>query len=94
MVVGPPGEEIHTDEYGRVKVKFFWDRYGQKDGTDSCWIRVSHPWAGMNYGGIHIPRIGQEVIIDFLNGDPDYPIITGRVYNAEQMLPWGLPAIA
>ncbi len=92
LVVGPPGEEIYTNEHGQVKVKFFWDRYGKKDGTDSCWIRVSHPWAGMNYGGIHIPRIGQEVIVDFLDGDPDYPIITGRVYNADQMPPWELPA--
>ena len=92
QVVGPAGEEIYTNEHGQVKVKFHWDRYGKKDGTDSCWIRVSHPWAGSNYGGIHIPRIGQEVIIDFLNGDPDYPIITGRVYNASQMPPWKLPA--
>jgi type VI secretion system secreted protein VgrG len=91
VVVGPSGEEIYTNEHGQVKVKFFWDRYGKKDGTDSCWIRVSHPWAGMNYGGIHIPRINQEVIVDFLNGDPDYPIIIGRVYNADQKPPWGLP---
>jgi type VI secretion system secreted protein VgrG len=91
VVVGPSGEEIYTNEHGQVKVKFFWDRYGKKDGADSCWIRVSHPWAGMNYGGIHIPRINQEVIVDFLNGDPDYPIIIGRVYNADQMPPWGLP---
>ena len=92
MVVGPPGEEIYTDEYGRVKVQFHWDRYGQMNENSSCWIRVSSPWAGSNYGGIHIPRIGQEVIVDFLNGDPDYPIITGRVYNAMQMPPWDLPA--
>ena len=92
VVVGPPGEEIYTDEYGRVKVQFHWDRYGQMNENSSCWIRVSSPWAGSNYGGIHIPRIGQEVIVDFLNGDPDYPIITGRVYNAMQMPPWDLPA--
>ena len=92
VVVGPPGEEIYTDEYGRVKVQFHWDRYGQMDENSSCWIRVSSPWAGSNYGGIHIPRIGQEVIVDFLNGDPDYPMITGRVYNAMQMPPWDLPA--
>ncbi|MBP7485017.1 MAG: type VI secretion system tip protein VgrG [Aquabacterium sp.] len=84
-------EEIYTDEYGRVKVQFHWDRYGQMNENSSCWIRVSSPWAGANYGGIHIPRIGQEVIVDFLNGDPDYPIITGRVYNAMQMPPWDLP---
>jgi len=92
VVVGPPGEEIWTDEYGRVKVQFHWDRYGQMDQNSSCWIRVSSAWAGSNYGEIYIPRIGQEVIVDFLNGDPDYPIITGRVYNAMQMPPWELPA--
>ena len=92
VVVGPPGEEIHTDQYGRVKVHFFWDRYGKKDGTDTCWIRVAQPWAGSNFGAIHLPRIGQEVIVDFEHGDPDRPIITGRVYNAEQMPPWALPA--
>ena len=91
VVVGPPGEEIYTDEYGRVKVQFHWDRYGQMNENSSCWIRVSSPWAGSNYGGIHIPRIGQEVVVDFLNGDPDYPLITGRVYNAMQMPPWDLP---
>ncbi|HNI00296.1 MAG TPA: type VI secretion system tip protein TssI/VgrG, partial [Rhodocyclaceae bacterium] len=90
-VVGPPGEEIYTDEYGRVKVHFHWDRYGQENENDSCWIRVSHPWAGKNYGGIHIPRIGQEVVVEFMEGDPDRPLITGRVYNAQQMPPWKLP---
>jgi type VI secretion system secreted protein VgrG len=92
VVVGPAGSEIHTDEYGRVKVHFHWDRYGQKDGTDSCWIRVAYPWAGTNFGSIHIPRVGQEVIVDFEYGNPDRPVITGRVYNAEQMPPWELPA--
>ena len=92
VVVGPKGEEIYTDKYGRVKVQFHWDRLGKKDENSSCWLRVSSPWAGSNYGGIHIPRIGQEVIVDFIGGDPDYPIITGRVYNAEQMPPWELPA--
>lgn len=92
VVVGPAGEEIWTDQYGRVKVQFHWDRIGQHDENSSCWVRVSSPWAGSGYGGIHIPRIGQEVIVDFLNGDPDYPIITGRVYNAAQMPPWELPA--
>jgi type VI secretion system secreted protein VgrG len=92
VVVGPAGEEIYTDEYGRIKVQFQWDRYGTNDENSSCWIRVSQTWAGANYGTMHIPRIGQEVIVDFLNGDPDFPIITGRVYNAMQMPPWDLPA--
>ena len=91
IVVGPSGDEIYTDKYGRVKVQFHWDRLGKKDENSSCWMRVSHPWAGKNWGAIHIPRIGQEVIVDFLEGDPDQPIITGRVYNAEQMPPWALP---
>ena len=90
-VVGKAGEEIWTDQYGRVKVQFHWDREGQRDENSSCWIRVSHPWAGKGWGSVSIPRIGQEVIIDFLEGDPDQPIITGRVYNAEQMPPYGLP---
>jgi len=92
VVVGPGGEEIYTDKYSRVKVQFFWDREGKKNEDSSCWIRVSSPWAGKSWGGIHIPRIGQEVIVDFLEGDPDQPLIVGRVYNAEQMPPWGLPA--
>ena len=92
VVVGPGGDEIHTDKYGRVKVQFHWDRYGKRDQNSSCWIRVSHPWAGKNWGAVAIPRIGQEVIVDFLEGDPDQPIITGRVYNAEQMPPYDLPA--
>jgi type VI secretion system secreted protein VgrG len=91
VVVGPVGEEIYTDKYGRVKVQFFWDRYGKKDENSSCWVRVSYPWAGEKWGFIHIPRIGQEVIVDFIGGDPDYPMITGRVYNADQMPPYGLP---
>ncbi len=92
VVVGPQGEEIHTDEHGRVKVQFHWDRYGKSDANSSCWVRVTQVWAGKNWGGIQIPRIGQEVIVDFLEGDPDRPIITGRVYNADQMPPWELPA--
>ena len=94
VVVGPAGEEIYTDDegYGRVKVQFFWDRYGKRDENSSCWIRVSHPWAGEKWGFIHIPRIGQEVIVDFIGGDPDYPLITGSVYNAEKMPPYALPA--
>jgi type VI secretion system secreted protein VgrG len=90
-VVGSKGEEIYTDKYGRVKVQFHWDREGKKDENSSCWIRVSHPWAGKNWGSISIPRIGQEVIVDFLEGDPDQPIIIGRVYNAELMPPYTLP---
>jgi len=92
VVVGPDGDEIYTDKYGRVKVQFHWDRYGKKDENSSCWVRVSHPWAGKNWGFVAIPRIGQEVIVDFLEGDPDEPIITGRMYNAEQMPPYALPA--
>ena len=92
IVVGPGGDEIYTDKYGRVKVQFHWDRLGKKDENSSCWVRVSQPWAGKNWGAIAIPRIGQEVIVDFLEGDPDQPIITGRVYNAEQTVPYALPA--
>jgi type VI secretion system secreted protein VgrG len=92
IVVGPSGDEIYTDKYGRVKVQFPWDRRGKKNENSSCWMRVSHPWAGKNWGMIAIPRMGQEVIVDFLEGDPDEPIITGRVYNAEQMPPYTLPA--
>jgi type VI secretion system secreted protein VgrG len=91
-VVGPGGDEIYTDNYGRVKVQFFWDRQGKRDENSSCWMRVSQPWAGKGWGAVAIPRIGQEVIVDFLEGDPDRPIITGRVYNAEQMPPYELPA--
>ncbi|MBL8333527.1 MAG: type VI secretion system tip protein VgrG, partial [Rubrivivax sp.] len=94
VVVGPEGEEIYTDKYGRVKVQFHWDRYGQKNEKSSCWTRVSTPWAGKSFGFVQIPRIGQEVVVDFLEGDPDQPLITGRVYNAEQMPPWELPANA
>ena len=94
VVVGPSGEEIWCDKYGRVKVQFHWDRYGKKDENSSCWIRVASPWAGARWGGIALPRIGQEVIVDFLEGDPDQPIITGRVYNADQMPPYALPANA
>ena len=92
MVTGPAGEEIWTDKYGRVKVQFPWDREGKRDEKTSCWVRVSQPWAGTGYGGMVIPRIGQEVIVEFLEGDPDRPIITGRVYNAQAMPPYPLPA--
>nr|WP_236209675.1 type VI secretion system tip protein VgrG [Pseudomonas tohonis] len=94
MVVGPKGEEIWTDQYGRVKVHFYWDRHDQSNENSSCWIRVSQAWAGKNWGSVQIPRIGQEVIVSFLEGDPDRPIITGRVYNAEQTVPYELPANA
>ena len=87
VVVGREGHEIDTDKYGRVKVHFHWDRHGK----DSCWIRVAHPWAGSNFGSIHIPRIGQEVIVDYEQGNPERPIITGCVYNDEQRPPWTLP---
>ena len=91
VIVGPGGEEIFTDQYGRVKVQFHWDREGKKNENSSCWVRVSYPWAGKGWGGIQVPRIGQEVIVDFLEGDPDRPLITGRTYNAGQMPPWSLP---
>jgi len=91
-VVGP--EEIWTDRFGRVKLQFRWDRYGQADENSSCWVRVSSNWAGANYGTMHMPRVGQEVIVDFIGGEPDRPIITGRVYNNDQMPPWELPANA
>ena len=90
VVVGPSGEEIYTDKYGRVKVQFFWDRMGKKDENSSCWIRVSQVWAGKNWGAMFLPRIGQEVIVDFLEGDPDQPLVTGRVYNADQMPPYDI----
>ncbi|PVZ81823.1 type VI secretion system tip protein VgrG, partial [Serratia sp. S1B] len=91
IVVGPPGEEVWTDEYGRVKVRFVWDRYGQNRESDSCWLRVSQAWAGNNFGGIYIPRVGHEVIVDFINGDPDRPLIIGSLYNNVTMPPWDLP---
>ncbi|WP_434654663.1 type VI secretion system tip protein VgrG [Pseudomonas sp. R3-56] len=91
LVVGPKGEEIWTDQFGRVKVHFYWDRHDQSNENSSCWIRVSQSWAGKNWGSMQIPRIGQEVIVSFLEGDPDRPIITGRVYNAEQTVPYDLP---
>jgi len=89
IVVGPAGEEIHADDFGRVKVHFHWDRYDKSDEKSTCWVRVSQPWAGKGWGGYFIPRIGQEVIVDFLNGDPDRPIIVGRVYNDDQPIPFG-----
>ena len=92
IVVGPKGDEIYTDEHGRVKVQFHWDREGKKDENSSCWIRVAQVWAGAGWGAMYIPRIGQEVIVDFLEGDPDRPIITGRVYHGMNKPPYPLPA--
>jgi len=91
FVVGPAGEEIFTDELGRVRVQFHWDRRGKNDQQSSCWIRVSQYWAGKGWGAIHIPRIGHEVIVDFLEGDPDQPIVVGRVYNGTNVPPYKLP---
>ncbi len=91
LVVGPPGEEIHVDEHGRVKVQFHWDREGQRNDKSSCWVRVSQPWGGEAWGGMFIPRIGQEVVVDFIEGDPDRPLITGRVYNGLNPTPYPLP---
>jgi type VI secretion system secreted protein VgrG len=91
VVVGPKGEEIFTDKYGRVKVQFHWDREGKNDEKSSCWVRVGTLWAGKQWGMIHIPRIDQEVIVDFLEGDPDQPIIIGSVYNAREVPPYSLP---
>jgi len=90
-VVGPPGKEIHTDEFGRVRVQFPWDREGKSDDKSSCWMRVSQGWAGVGYGMIMIPRIGQEVLVTFLDGDPDRPLVTGSVYNATELVPYKLP---
>ena len=94
VVVGPAGEEIWTDQYGRIKVQFRWDRYGSMDENSSCWVRVSSSWAGSTFGGMYIPRIGQEVIVDFIAGEPDRPIVVGCTYNADQMPPFPLPANA
>lgn len=91
IVTGKSGEEIWVDKYGRVKVQFHWDRNGKYDENSSCWVRVSQNWAGKRWGAMFIPRVGQEVIVDFLEGDPDRPIITGRVYNGESMPPYALP---
>jgi type VI secretion system secreted protein VgrG len=92
IVVGPPGEEIHTDQYGRVKVRFPWDRYAKGDDGDSCWLRVSQPWAGRNWGAQTIPRVGMEVLVAYVEGDPDKPMVVGVVPNTDQMPPLSLPA--
>lgn len=91
VVTGKSGEEIWTDQYGRVKVQFYWDQAGKHDETSSCWIRVSQPWAGKQWGGMFLPRIGQEVIVAFLDGNPDRPVIVGTLYNASQTAPYTLP---
>ncbi len=91
-VVGPSGEEIFTDELGRIKIQFHWDREGQRNDNSSCWVRVSSGWAGAGFGAIHIPRIGQEVVVEFIEGDPDRPLITGSVYNGNHPPPLNLPS--
>lgn len=92
VVVGPSGSEIHSDQYCRVKVQFHWDRHGRKNETSSCWVRVAQPWAGQNWGAVFVPRIGHEVVVSFLEGDPDRPLITGSVYNDVNREPYSLPA--
>ncbi|MCL6503579.1 MAG: type VI secretion system tip protein VgrG [Pirellulales bacterium] len=91
VVVGPPGEEIFTDKYGRIKVQFHWDREGKNDANSACWLRVATPWAGKQWGMIHIPRVGHEVVVGFEGGDPDLPIVLGSVYNADHIPPYELP---
>ena len=91
VVTGPKGEEIYTDKYKRIKVQFYWDRKGKHDENTTCWIRVAEPWSGKNWGSVCTPRIGQEVVVNFLEGDPDQPLIIGSVYNGEQMPPYELP---
>ena len=93
-IVGPSDKEIWTDKYGRVKVKFPWDRGGKDDGSSSCWVRVGQSWAGKNFGTQYVPRVGQEVVVSFLEGDPDRPLVIGSVYNDEQTPPYALPGSA
>lgn len=92
VVTGPPGQEIHTDEYGRIKVRFHWDRGGQQNGSSSCWLRTSQSWSGNGWGMVSLPRIGDEVLVDFINGDPDWPIVVGSVNNAASPALYPLPA--
>jgi type VI secretion system secreted protein VgrG len=94
VVTGPGGSEIFTDKYGRIKVQFHWDRLGKKDDKSSCWVRVAQSWAGRTFGSWFVPRMGQEVVVAFLDGDPDRPLVVGSVYNADQMVPFALPANA
>src|SRR5207237_7507678 len=91
VVVGPKAEEMFVDKYGRVKVQFHWDRLGRRDADRSCWLRVVQPWAGKGFGSMHLPRVGQEVVVNFLDADPDRPVVVGSVYNAENMPPFELP---
>lgn len=90
-VVGPSSEEIHTDEQGRIKIQFPWDKENKNDGTSSCWVRVSQPWTGSQFGGQFIPRIGSEVLVSFIQGNPDFPMVIGSVYNGQNKLPFSLP---
>ena len=92
VVVGPAGDRVHTDEHGRVRVQFHWDREGQRDDGSSCWVRVSQPWAGGGYGMMNLPRVGHEVLVGFFEGNPDQPVIVGRVWNGKQQVPYKLPA--
>jgi len=92
VVTGDPGDEQHIDKYGRVKVQFDWDREGEFNSKSSCWIRVAQNWAGNKWGAFFFPRVGQEVLVEFINGDPDQPIISGAIYNADLMPPYALPA--
>ncbi|HCF2594758.1 TPA: type VI secretion system tip protein VgrG, partial [Pseudomonas aeruginosa] len=92
VVTGPKGEEIHCDRYGRVKVQFHWDREGQADEQTSCWLRVASGWAGKGYGAIAIPRVGMEVLVTFLEGDPDQPLVSGCLFHKEHPVPYELPA--
>ncbi|MBK6332191.1 MAG: type VI secretion system tip protein VgrG [Thermomonas sp.] len=92
LVTGPAGEEIHTDQYGRIKIQFHWDRLGRYDDRSSCWVRVAQTWAGNGFGTMFIPRVGMEVVVDFLEGDPDQPIVTGCVYNGINRPPYAPPA--
>ncbi|MBV8272456.1 MAG: type VI secretion system tip protein VgrG, partial [Cupriavidus sp.] len=94
IVVGPPGSTVWTDEFGRIKIRFLWDRYARNDESDSCWVRVVQAWAGAKFGSIYIPRVGHEVIVNFMNGDPDRPLVTGCLYNNATLPPWDLPANA
>jgi len=91
LVVGPSGDEIHVDEHGRIKVQFHWDRAGKKDDKSSCWVRVAQPWAGSGFGAMFLPRVGHEVVVSFIEGDPDRPLVTGSVYNGVNLPPYGLP---
>jgi type VI secretion system secreted protein VgrG len=92
VVTGPTSEEIHVDNYGRIKLQFHWDRYGAKDENSSGWVRVASPWAGNNWGIVFLPRVGQEVLVDFIQGNPDQPVVIGSLYNETHMPPYGLPA--